>query len=649
MSALPRGVRVAIVKVQATFRGYLFRARYFGRAREVSLYGIAKRWPRLAPPLDGEDELELKDGKKRKLPRKAQPAAKTQEEAPTSPISGSRQTKADSKSAALERTSSELASPTRRARGGQQQLSTDKKSWPLPTADHRACADLFALYMYSMYRRTICGAYERGMGAFAELLARNPALRPMLESIAAQLKRGSVVGFDKAFIAKQKKSGGSEEGSQATRIRVGDDLFRRREPKSKAKDDTFGALQSPQGTLKSPLGASASAPQLAPPTRPFKGQDDKRAGKDLSLTEEYLMNYLREMDGDDSQFKDISSSVIPLSTGTSPPRKAPADAILGGETGGPEGEGAAPATPSKKVAKPKIDVPFCMQRAKPMWLPIKAHRFAAYRAKVLQLLPQSVLQQYIEFEKGGQYGACIKLLESATPGSLNVLNPAALVNNKPLLVETVMQLIVGYSGLCLRNKQGSVAVRLVTQVIDNMSLSLRDLHPGHRTVLEAYLYDTALSICFYMPQDVALTDRAESFFMQASDRYLKLGHANRYCKCCLRAAAVLHGQGNRSEAEYYTQQALNKLADAPMSSLLAVCYHNLAVHTLVQQRIPDSVAHVRAYVALLKQLPKLGSTWMQQMDNTQWLVLKVQELWPQYQVQTGQRDALLGGVTGHST
>ena len=118
-------------------------------------------------------------------------------------------------------------------------------------------------------------------------------------------------------------------------------------------------------------------------------------------------------------------------------------------------------------------------------------------------------------------------------------------------------------------------------------------------------------------------------------------------RCCLRAAAVLHLQGSKSEAEYYTQQAgcakmaaakshwvsrfmnwaclkikvypqkwyklhffigmmmignldievpanfqtnslgvawtlwcgeaLNKLSDAPVSSLLAICYHNLAV------------------------------------------------------------------------
>merc|ERR1719464_1337463 len=199
------------------------------------------------------------------------------------------------------------------------------------------------------------------------------------------------------------------------------------------------------------------------------------------------------------------------------------------------------------------------------------------------MLPQHVLQQYIDFEKQGEYSSCIKLLESASPGSLNVLNPSTLINNKPLLLETVMQLIVGFAGLCLRNSQGSVAVRLITQVLDSMSLSLRDLHPGHRTVLEAYLYDTALSICYYMPTDLGLTDRSESFFQQASARYLRLNHPNRYCKCCLRSAAVLHGQGRLNEAEYYTQQALNKLSNAPMSSLLAVCYHNLAVHTVVQQ------------------------------------------------------------------
>lgn len=353
----------------------------------------------------------------------------------------------------------------------------------------------------------------------------------------------------------------------------------------------------------------------------------------MEVSGEYLATYLKEMDGDDSQFKDISASVVPLSTGTSPERKKPHEAIL------EEIQKDAAAVGLDVGKKPKLDVPLCLGKLKPMWLPIKAHRFSAYRAKILQLLPQKVFQQYIDFEQQQQYQACLKLLESATPGSLYVLQPATLVQGKPLLVETVMQLIVGYSGLCLKSGQGTVAVKLITQVLDSMSLALRDLHPGHRTVLEAYLYDTALSVCYYVPNDLSLSDRAESFFQQASERYIRLNHISRYSKCCLRAAAVFHQQGSKSEAEYYTQQALNKLSDSPTSSLLAVTYHNLAVHTMSQQRLADGVAHVRSYVGLLRQLPKLGNNWMQHMENTQWLILKIQELWPQYQEQAGIRDS----------
>merc|ERR1740117_2005275 len=110
------------------------------------------------------------------------------------------------------------------------------------TADHRACADLFALYTYSMYRRrelvrmwkTLCEAYERGMDVFAELLNRNPALKPMLDSIAAQMKRGAAVGYDKAFIAKQQKT------SNAPERKKDGNLFERTK-KKKGKEDEKAA------------------------------------------------------------------------------------------------------------------------------------------------------------------------------------------------------------------------------------------------------------------------------------------------------------------------------------------------------------------------------------------------------------------------
>merc|ERR1719198_1066939 len=75
------------------------------------------------------------------------------------------------------------------------------------TADHRACADFFALYMYTMYMRRemnsmwqgLTWAYDHLGEGFEGLLTRNKNLRPMVESVAAQLKRGALVGFDKAF------------------------------------------------------------------------------------------------------------------------------------------------------------------------------------------------------------------------------------------------------------------------------------------------------------------------------------------------------------------------------------------------------------------------------------------------------------------
>jgi len=670
VNALPRGVLGSIIKAQATFRGYVFRARYFTKARAVAAYCKAVAWPELHPQLEGET-VEMpsekdKKKKKSKMDKSGMASSKADASNLNQTISdfqptvskylggegnSTKQGPGASPSASPLRTMNSTMGSTKGSTMAGQELRN--RAWPLPTADHRACADLFALYMYNLYRRkeltnmwsTLCKSYERGMDSYAELLHRNPALKPMLESIAAQLKRGSVVGYDKAFIAKHKK----EPTEQTGRVKPVDaDLFksktgpgRMNQTGQSVEEGAFGSKDKAAPT-PSPGATATMAMSMTAMKNMNLTVGDKKEDSDIQVTGEYLTNYLKEMDGDDSQFKDINAAVVPLSTGTSPPRLQPAESILKSEELSAPDSGSRPGTSSTPAKqRPKLDTNFCLTRCKPIWLPIKAHRFAAYRAKVLQLLPQRVLQQYIDFEKQGQYSACIKLLESATPGSLNVLSPATMVSGKPLLVETVLQLIVGYSGLCLKNQQGSVAVKLITQVLDNMSLSLRDLHPGHRTVLEAYLFDTALSVCYYMPNDVTLADRSQSFFQQASERYLRLGHINRYCKCCLRAAAVLHLQGSKSEAEYYTQQALNKLSDAPVSSLLAVCYHNLAVHTVVQHRIADSVAHVRSYVALLRQLPKLGNSWMQLLDNTQWLVLKAQELWPQHQQQHGIRDSQL--------
>merc|ERR550525_2014598 len=107
------------------------------------------------------------------------------------------------------------------------------------------------------------------------------------------------------------------------------------------------------------MTTSSSAPAFAMPQLSPVGE----AKKDLSagITGEYLTNYLKEMDGDDTQFNDISASVIPLSTGTSPGRLPPHEYILkmeqqkGSRPGSAESESKGP-----PARKPKLDVPFCM-------------------------------------------------------------------------------------------------------------------------------------------------------------------------------------------------------------------------------------------------------------------------------------------------
>ena len=54
--------------------------------------------------------------------------------------------------------------------------------------------------MSNMWRGLTWSYDHMGVG-FDDLLTRNKNLKPMVESVAAQLKRGALVGFDKAIPA----------------------------------------------------------------------------------------------------------------------------------------------------------------------------------------------------------------------------------------------------------------------------------------------------------------------------------------------------------------------------------------------------------------------------------------------------------------
>merc|ERR1719223_2611061 len=83
------------------------------------------------------------------------------------------------------------------------------------------------------------------------------------------------------------------------------------------------------GAAPTVIGQMGSTATTVGATQQPGGQDSA-----TQVTGEYLEAYLKETDGDDSQFKDISAAVVPLSTGTSPPRLAPHEAILRAEQKG---------------------------------------------------------------------------------------------------------------------------------------------------------------------------------------------------------------------------------------------------------------------------------------------------------------------------
>jgi hypothetical protein len=184
------------------------------------------------------------------------------------------------------------------------------------TADHRACADFFAVFLFNMYRRrelarmydAISNSYDECLDQFDELLVNNPSLKPMVDSVGAHLKRGSVVGFDKAFKSATQSSQPKQDKAQ---MRPPDsELFRRQHATTAV-------------TKKSKAEEKREAAEAAERER-IRAEEQK----DNTVAGDYLVKYLQEMEGDDSQFKDIDSSVIPLSTGVSARRIRPDEFLL---------------------------------------------------------------------------------------------------------------------------------------------------------------------------------------------------------------------------------------------------------------------------------------------------------------------------------
>ncbi|KAF4676293.1 hypothetical protein FOL47_006449 [Perkinsus chesapeaki] len=642
-----------VSRVQGLYRGFIMRHRYVTSVRAVAHFSKLASWPpshnkaRKATSSESRGPETARsarsayttDGRSKGRSKAAfddDKAVETFKPTVSPYLGGKTQAKTTGSRNADDR-------PVRSSRVVKVQTANSASLPDIIQADHAACANLYFLYVYNMWLagemirvwQWLSWSYEKVMDRFATLLQRNPNLKPMVESIAAQLKQ-------RQLVHSQSRDAAAHNPAPPSGKKGGKQLEKRH---SRKGEDAF--LSRPVPASSNPRGGSSVSDIISMPSlKVQRGQssvDDVTAAANAGLPDqanvdkEYMKKYLIDMDGDDSQFKDIDANVLPISTGgpDSPKRVDPEEVLLrdiGGPSNDPRGN-------------PKVTIEFCVGKLQPVWLGIKPVRFRLCRTKLLQTLKSpEIATHFVNQEKQGNYLACIMLLEDTSIGNLNVFNPATLSPNQPFMTETVMQVIAGFIGICVKNEQLDKAASLVQQTIEKMPAALRDLHATHKSVVEAYIFDTALGVAFAAAKvdPKLLGDRAEFYFQQASARYQRMGHVCRYAKCCLRYACVLFRQGHFHEAEYFCSRAVQEMTanseTSKASSLLATAFINRAISAATQKQVMEADTHLKNGMALLRHLPKLKAENLQAFDNTVWLIRKLKELWPSNQHKFVQRN-----------
>lgn len=160
----------------------MMRARYSQRIKTVSLYCKDINWPRALDDADGDEDDELTQTTKKAAKKKD--ANKTLDEkiATYKPVVseylGGAGLEQDKKKQQLKKpaTLSKQDEPGLPSAGEKGQIPTESLqdlSQVRITADHRACADLYAVYVFNMYRRQEMAKIWQGMAFAYDTVLKN--------------------------------------------------------------------------------------------------------------------------------------------------------------------------------------------------------------------------------------------------------------------------------------------------------------------------------------------------------------------------------------------------------------------------------------------------------------------------------------------
>merc|ERR1719453_185109 len=286
LSATPLATLNLVAKSQAVWRGYQLRVKFLERMKMFAAYTKMCAWPPAPSAEERRERMAMTSPSKKSKPQTLEEQIESAQPSVSKFLGGpDKSAKKEPKNLEATQAVAEGAELEGDGESGEEAAAQVRL-----TADHRACADFFALYMYTMYMRREMNnmwqghtwSYDHLGEGFEDLLARNKNLRPMVDSVAAQLKRGALVGFDKAF-GKKADGGAPAEMKSGMGASKSQEMFKRPDP-------------APAVAAGVGMRTERSAPALnlpLPPALPAGAKKDK--ADDRPGTADSMKQYLVEM------------------------------------------------------------------------------------------------------------------------------------------------------------------------------------------------------------------------------------------------------------------------------------------------------------------------------------------------------------------
>ena len=440
----------------------------------------------------------------------------------------------------------------------------------LMQADHIACAKLIFIFMWQVlqrrrmeqYWRSLMAAMDKTAAKFGELIEQNPQYAEAMVEASAELKKAAAKRLVRTALPK------------VPAVRKSESLV------GKLGKEVRDEFLSKVIVLKPP-------PSLSHKRHLGKAVVQERTVKQLDSTSprtertktSYMEEYLRLSGGDDSILRDITDAV------------------------------------SEQLTEPSD--------WSPLWLSIKATRFASARARLISVLrSDKAKSSFYTAEESLDFFSCIACLGDTTQGCLDIF--ASTTNAPAFWVECVFHLIVGFTAQAVKAGRIDIGLSLLKTTVSSFKTALKRLQPEHHMALEAMILDSAIGFANAFP--LAARDELGPWFSEAADRYTRLGHSNRLARVCLRYGCVLTKLGQITHAETAFERAHKTMSSRIKCPLSLVCAINKAFLNAAKGHLEAAEVEIREVCRLCKDTETPGTVHLRSIaEHTKLKLVSLRE------------------------